>query len=401
MNLLFINMTPIYHNTSALLRMCGFISGACKLGNTCDLLTLAAEEEDYSYDSTNEKFVEEYINHYYTFVRKQSYNRLRQSKAGSEKKNAIRDVLRRIYRSVNIYDTQVINVSGIQSVQVQFNKYDRIISISDPKSSHKLVEELVLQNKIENISDKWIQCWGDPWFKDSGNKYALVRRKVFREEEHYLDMAKRIVYTSPFTLEEQSRLFGKNADKMIYVNQSVIPLMNSPKDDSDDRSEIEEPVIGYFGSYDSRARNILPLYEACNRGKHRLKIVGGSDICLESTDHVEIAKKQPLSVVAKMEQKADILVCICNRSGTQIPGKIYYSAGYQKPIILIVDGEKSGEMRAFFESFHRYIICDNDIESIQQAIKKAKREMSENRVYKLDERYTDTYAAKVLLGADH
>ena len=399
MNLLFINMTPIYHNTSALLRMCGFISGAYKLGNVCDLLTLAAEEDDYSYDSTNEKFVEEYINHYYTFERKGSYNRLRQSRVGSQKGNAIKNVLRRIYRSVNIYDTQVINVSGIRSVQAQFNKYDRIISISDPKSSHKLAEELMLQNNIEDISNKWIQCWGDPWFRDSGNKYALVRRKVFCEEGHYLDMAKRIVYTSPFTLEEQRKLFDKNADKMTYVNQSVKPsLINSLKENGNNGSEKEKFVIGYFGSYGSRVRNILPLYETCNRRKHKLKIVGGSDICLESTDYVEIIKKQTLAAVDEMEQQADILVCICNKSGTQIPGKIYYSAGYQKPIIIVVDGERSSEMRAFFESFHRYIICNNDVESIERAIKKAKREICENRVYEMDKRYTDTYAAKVLLG---
>lgn len=396
MNLLFINMTPIYHNTSALIRMCGFISGANKLGNKCDLLTLNVERDDYSYDATNEDFVKQYVNQYYTFERSGTYNRLKQSKTGAKKNHISRKLLRKIYRLLNIYDAQVINVSGIRKVKIDYDRYDRIISISDPKSSHKLILELIKDGKIKNIEGKWIQCWGDPWFKDSGNTFPFFRRRVFKEEEYYLSMAKKVVYTSPFTWEEQKKLFPAYADKMTWVNQSVKEKVTIQRPKS--KPMEKDIVIGYFGNYVSRSRNILPLYEACNRWNHKLKIVGDSDISLKSTANVEVVDMQPLAIASEMEENMDILVCICNRKGSQIPGKIYYSAGYQKPIILAVDGEKKDAMRSYFERFHRYIICDNKADSIEYAIRKAKDEIRNGKTYQLGERFTDVYTTRVLLG---
>lgn len=404
MKLLFVNMTPIYHNTSAVIRMCGFISGAHKNGHSCDLLTLRSEESDYLYDPTNESFVKEYIGTYYTFERSGAYGKISRSKGSRNIGGRLRTALTAIYRASNIYDMQVSNVRKVDSVDIDYRCYDRIISISDPKSSHKLAEEIMNHAEID-IEDKWIQCWGDPWFRDSGNRYMMVRRKVLREEEHFLSMAGRIVYTTPFTREEQEKLFPAYASKMVWVNQPVKETRASGNGQREkqlrkDTAGEGECTIGYFGNYTFRSRNMMPLYDTCVKGGHRLLIVGSSDFKLETTKTVCIIEAKTLSEVAKLEEQVDILICVCNRSGTQIPGKIYYSAGYQKPIILIVDGERSREMRTYFESFHRYIICENNEESIEKAIVQAKEDIRNNVEYKQDERYSDTYAAKVMLGED-
>lgn len=394
MKLLFINMTPVFNNSSAVIRMCGFISGANKLGHICDLLTLEAELGDYSYDKSNSTVIKSYINNYYTFKSVTIYNYIRQAKIGTFK-SFLKRLIKKIYRNINIYDGQVVNCQNVREVQLQLDQYDRVISVSDPKSSHKLVEELFNGNNRE-LTEKWIQCWGDPWFKDCGNKYALVRKKVFREEKHYLDQAKRVVYTSPFTVNEQMKLFPNNESKMVWVNQPVKPIMYI--DHGMEELSADKFCLGYFGAYVSRSRNIIPLYDTCNKNGYNIKIVGDSDIKLKSTDCVEVINRSSLSDVANLENNVSAFVCLSNKSGTQIPGKIYYSAGYQKPIIIILDGERKEEMRVFFESFHRYIICENNKKSIEDAICKAREEYLQQTVYKLDERYSDIYVAKIMLG---
>ena len=100
--------------------------------------------------------------------------------------------------------------------------------------------------------------------------------------------------------------------------------------------------------------------------------------------------------VLKMEEEYDILICICNSKGTQIPGKIYYCTGYHKPIIIILDSEYQEDLREYFKTFNRFILCENNVKSITSAIEKAKEKLNVYE-YNINKQLTPEYMAKSIL----
>ncbi len=392
MKLLFISMTPIYYNSSAIIRMCGYISGAAKLGHICDLVTLEANRDDFLYDSSNEALVNQYIRNYYTFQKTGIYEKISEKNKSCIVKKRLKSIARKMYYAWNVYDPQQMNIVKILDLPIDYNQYDRIITISDPKSGHKLVAELERSGKVSGVKDKWIQCWGDPWLLDMTKSYGIKKIKIRKEEENLLSKAGRIIYTNPFTLKAQKSLYPKMAESMYYVGQCTFDVKNE--------STSNEKSVGYFGSYESNVRNILPLYQTCKEHGYKLRIAGRSDLNLEAADNIEIYGNKSLSEVNELELKTGVIISICNIRGTQIPGKIFYQAGYRKPMIVVVDGENKNEMRKYFESFHRYIICENNKNAINNAIKRAFYEIEENREYQMDERFDDRYCAGMVLGDD-
>ena len=132
---------------------------------------------------------------------------------------------------------------------------------------------------------------------------------------------------------------------------------------------IERLKIGYYGAYYQKDRNMKPLYEAIRKTDHLLEIYGASDVKFDNLENISIRGKVPLSVVEEREEEMDILVCICNRSGTQIPGKAYHYAMTNKYVLILLDGDYAEEIKKYFEKFDRYLICENRIESIIETLK--------------------------------
>src|SRR5699024_6082318 len=97
-----------------------------------------------------------------------------------------------------------------------------------------------------------------------------------------------------------------------------------------------------------------------------LTIVGDSDIKLKRTANINILKRQPID---NYEAESDLLVCMLNKSGTQIPGKVFHYAATNKPILLLLDGEHGNEIGKYFSEFNRYYICNNNIEEIENMIR--------------------------------
>lgn len=389
MRLLFITMTPLCHNTSAILRAKGYISGAHKNGHICDVITLKGDKNDYLYDLSDESFIQQYVNEYFTFNRISSYGKLiKKVKNDSKWKNCIKIILKFILRCISPYDAQNVNVKKILELSVDYNKYDYIISISDPKSSHNIVMELIKNKAIDHIENKWIQCWGDPWFKDiTLHNNVLHKRLIKSEESRLLERACKIIYASPFTLNEQKQYFPRFSKKMTCINQ----VSQQHKGEN----LKEEFLIGYFGDYNSKIRNINPFYDCCVKNKYKAIIAGDSDMRLREAPSLKILSRISYADVEELEYRTSILVSICNKTGTQIPGKVFYQAGFSKPIIIVVDGEHREEMKSYFKSFNRYILCENRVEDIERAIRKAKENLQ--CACELDERLKDTYCAERLL----
>ena len=97
-------------------------------------------------------------------------------------------------------------------------------------------------------------------------------------------------------------------------------------------------------------------------------LCGGSSKPLQNTASVQVRGRVPYDVTREVENNADILVFVANRTGGQIPGKIYQYAGTNKPILFILDGDAQ-TLKEQFEKYGRFIFVDNTCESIERGIR--------------------------------
>lgn len=273
----------------------------------------------------------------------------------------IKLIARNMYYSINIFDPLKKCIRYIDTIKCKLDrKYDIIISISDPKSSHILA--LTLLKKQITSCNKYIQIWGDPMYLDITNKSLLPKFIIKKKEQKLLKKPDKIFYVSPLTMEEEKKLFPKYANKMdvlfpTYQNEHIYePVLKIKK-------------IGYFGDYNSDIRDIKPLYNAIKNSNYELIICGNSDLKLESTKNIKVNERVPFEKVKELEREVDLLVHISNRVGTQIPGKIYQYMGTNKPILFILDGPKELLME-IFKPFNRVIFCENYERDILKSIER-------------------------------
>lgn len=241
--------------------------------------------------------------------------------------------------------------------------FDIIISSSDPKSSHLMAKQVMKCNP--NIAKKWIQYWGDPFYDDINDSRKILKIFVKKEEKRLLKLCDKVVYVSPLTLKKQQKLFPQYSKKMFFLpipyNEEIIYKKQ--------KSEILK--IGYFGNYFEKNRNIIPLYNSVNnKKKMKLLICGETNLNLKETSNVVIKNREKLEKIREYESEVDVLVCVCNKFGTQIPGKIYHYSATNKPILVILDGQYKEEIKKYLEKFKRFILCYNDKESIEMALNK-------------------------------
>lgn len=266
-------------------------------------------------------------------------------------KSKLKRVARNIYFKVRIYDPLKSCIKYIDSIIGKLEKkYDIILSISDPKSSHLLAITLLESGIV--TSKYYFQIWGDPMYLDITNKSIIPRFFIKKEEKKLLNKADKIYYVSPLTLQEEKKLFPELASRM----DVLFPTYK--------QEVIYEPVtkikkIGYFGDYNSNIRDIIPLYNAIKNSNFELIICGNSDLKLEATNNVKIFGRVSFDEVKELEKDVDLLVFLANNSGTQIPGKIYQYLGTNKPILFILDGHKQFLVKVF-EKYNRVIFCENN-----------------------------------------
>ena len=222
--------------------------------------------------------------------------------------------------------------------------------------------------KQHNPQLYYIQQWGDPLANDTISKIAqpVWFRKLV--EESLLKPADKICYVSPFTYIEQKKMFRDQAKKMIFLPTPSLQY-------DEDRHTFDKVCIGYFGSYNSGARNIKPFYEAARRNENvDFFIIGDSDLKLKSTNNITILNRVSPIELNKYMQKVNVIVCLMNLKGNQIPGKVYHDASSRKDILFIKDGEYGDAIQAFFEKYNHYTFVDNTIDSIDCAIKQYMRD---------------------------
>ncbi|WP_079506608.1 hypothetical protein [Mesobacillus jeotgali] len=407
MKILFVSMVSFENNTSATIQNKGIIKGLSSIGHEVDILTLRPDPNSFSFDDSINDIKDVIKDAYYIDIDKK-YSALMSKKSMSMtqientakvnilkliKKN-VRKFLKKIYEHTSIFDAQKINVKGVSNVNIDYSKYDFIISASDPKSSHLIVEKIIKENKL--FKGKYIQYWGDPMYNDITRESDWRDVLVKHKEKRLLSLADKIVYASPLTLKIQKKTYPELAYKMDYANQVYINESYEQKGLEKVERVSSRITVGYFGAYDSSVRNIVPLYNAGKTADFNLNICGATDLSLPSINNVYIHGMLSYQQAVKMEKESNILICICNKRGTQIPGKLYYSTGYQKPIVVILDSEYKEELKEYLQSFKRFILCENEEGSIKEAIEKAKNQLAK-RDFPISKNLTPEFMAQKIL----
>lgn len=291
-----------------------------------------------------------------------------------------------LFNYLSVYDRRRFLRRKIDAGLIDEN-FDYIISSSDPKSAHLFVEELYKQRPT--IGKKWIQYWGDPFTNDVSDKKLFGNLLVEREERRLLAMADKVVYVSPFTVNAQVKRYPSFDSKIVFL-----PIPYRISNNNTNSLSYDKGLVGYFGDYHSKYRDIIPFYNAVKQMELKVNIIGNSDLSLSPTDNINVKGRVPVQELEDITNKTHIFVCICNLHGTQIPGKVYHYVNSGKPILVILDGDRKGELKEYFDSFERFYICENTQESIISCIQKI---IKEDRIFQIPDLLNpQTIASKFL-----
>ena len=358
MDILFVTLSPIDATFSASFRNRAVIRGFIELGHTVDILTL------YPYDKSI-TVNEAHYSHGVNIIRLNKLgNQNKKDKISLVKKgrnNFLTKIVREMYHRVFPFDSSYFLLKKINVNKIPKERYDIVISSSDPKTSHIAVKKLFDKGLT---AEKWIQYWGDPLTLDMTSKLIYPKTLIKKIEFNIIKHADKIIYVSPFTHIEQAKMFRNISEKMTYLpipyeKEKVFPVTNNQK-----------YIIGYHGFYMKSVRNIIPLYDAVNEmnDKVQLDIIGSSDLYLQSTKNVKVYPNT--NKIHEFESNTNLFVVVLNLHGNQIPGKLYHLAATNRPILVILDGEGKDEIRTHLESFERFEFCENETEKIAVAIKR-------------------------------
>ncbi len=388
LNILFIAGQSFRSNTSVTMMNLSYINGFIKTGNKVTVITSKIPDnhvaKDTGFKLPKEVIVEEY-GHGNVYNTLSSKNKRKSSMVSFTK-----NIMRKLYYKFSIYDSKKSWVNNVEKINLGEEYYDLIISSSDPKHSHIFAERLIKKNRINY--GKWVQLWGDPMYHDITREDFVFKRRLYREEKRLISLADKVIYVSPFTAEQQRKTFSKYASKIDYV---LIPFFK--KDESlPINSQGDKMVFGYYGDYNSKVRDLRPLYEAAIDTKLNLVIRGNSDNIVPSTQNIDADSRVTIKELEELEKKTDVFIHLCNLKGTQIPAKVYYYSGTRKPILFILDGEVE-KIENFFAYYERYIFCKNDKEDIIKAINKIRnKEYSDKEVRILEELSPSTIAVDLI-----
>ena len=251
-------------------------------------------------------------------------------------------------------------LKSIKDVVIPDEYYDVVLSISDPKVSHIYTNELIQLKKIRY--GRWIQHWGDPITGDFTRHYWWPEWVIRLYERRIIRKADKAVFVTPFTYNMECREHPGLCKQLAFapLPAEMLPIVEYPESD--------DLRLSYLGDYNPAIRNLKPLYDACANKKGIKLIIAGYGPKYLDCDNITILSRVPQQQAQYIENNSDVLVCVCNLTGTMIPGKIAYKASTKKHIIVALEDDNYEAMKAYFESYNRYILCRNTPNSISAAI---------------------------------
>lgn len=268
--------------------------------------------------------------------------------------------LGKLHSHFDVLDVSRGYLKIIKNVVVPDEYFDVVLSLSDPKVSHIYTFELIRLKKIRY--GRWIQHWGDPITGDFTRHYWWPECIIRWYERSIIRRADKTVFVTPFTYQMECEEHPRLSCRIAFapLPAEMLPIVEVP--DSD------RLRLSYLGDYNPSIRNLRPLYDACTNLDFTELTIAGYGPAYPSTENITVMSRIPQQQAAEIENNSDVLVCICNITGTMIPGKATYKASTKKHILVALEDENFEVMKAYFESYSRYIICRNTVDSISEAL---------------------------------
>ena len=377
MRVLVIAACCLYENSSANLCHRAYIHGLVDSGYDVDLLSFSKNDA-----TIDESIILPNINVNYEYDGISLYEKL-SKKMGSNTRFSNSDTTEDIPGKISLkskvfsfFKTLFRNSYGIYNPSITWYKhakhfksdceYDWVISLAYPPVSHLVAKKLIESGRV--ICKKWTEIWEDPWtfelYNAGGHNNSNYFKRCYNAENSLLMACKDIVYVSPLTLKVQQEKFPESAGNMRWL---PLPTYFTPELVEYENSENH---YGYFGDYPPSVRNLEPFYNVAVDKNIYLDICGSPYGLFIEKANVSISPRLPLGELKQHEDNVNILVCLFNLGGGQIPGKIYQYAATNKVIIAVLDGtEKEKEIiRDYFSKYNRFIFCENSEESISNTI---------------------------------
>ena len=351
---------PIEYNTSSMLRSRALISALSKMGHKITCFCPNPDVNSKYFSKENVEIPGMDIIRFGGNAWSETQTTIMQRGKRSIQ-SCIKGIALKLFRKMDVFGSTLLYLPERKRISdyIAQGEYDILLSFSDPMPAHMIGKYC----KQHNPGLRYIQQWGDPLASDTISKTAQpvwVRKLI---EKTLLNPADKVCYVSPFTCEEQKKIFPKQASKMIFL-----PTPSLTYNESSVMSK--RLCVGYFGSYNSIARNLRPFYEAAKQNPDMdFLIIGDSDLTLKSTENITVMGRVSPDELNKYMQKINVIVCLMNSKGNQIPGKVYHDASSTKDILFIKDGEYGDAIQAFFEKYDHYTFVDNTVQSIDAAIK--------------------------------
>ena len=351
----------IENNTSSMIRCKSIISELPQLGyKVCCFCPYPSSSSEYAQVGVEIKDIV-----IKRFGSKMPIDFSKKDKSSSKSiKSKVISIIHKIFKKVDVFGAslQYLKYRPQLFKEIQKEQPQVLLTFSDPMTAHMIGKYI-----RQRINLKYIQQWGDPLTTDIISKTALPKWVRYLIEKNLIKYADKICYVSPITCVEQQNLFKKYASRMIFIPTPYIEYSYQAKEKKlKDQQKIS---FGYFGSYNSIARNLQPFYEAACRAKEcKFDIIGNSDIVLQSTENVTIKGRVSQNELESFVYSTDVIVCLMNSKGNQIPGKLYHDAGTDKEILVIKDGEYGNQIEEFFSPFDRYTFVENEEDKIYQVL---------------------------------
>lgn len=283
------------------------------------------------------------------------------------------------------------------------HKYDYIITVSHPFSSH------LIGQRIKKLSPKikWLVDIGDPFsfaVEMPLNNFRLYRKLNYLSEKAVFKQADSIVVTNKRTAERYIELFGQENISKIHVIGPLVEI--DPIDDmhlncsAKQSGEISIMFAGNLinpvrrpGVFLSWAIDLLDAWKGQNQKLH-FDLFGDSLADLQKYlpenkmfEGIRIHGRIPKAEIPSAMRQADILVNCGNITDYQLPSKIYEYMATGKPIINFVLNPKDTSLPAMkdYPSVLNVISGETDIHSVVQFIESCNQlSFSDNRNQVID-----------------
>lgn len=364
MKVLFVS-SSVLKKGSASVRNLALINGLREQGMEVDVLTLNWPEH------MNDSFFKENLHRDVTvyrdnlFIIDKYYKVFKKSSKKSGGGMSFKDKLMKKIRQavLDFFYFPSLDKEWIKSYskKIDYSRYSIIISSSDTKTSHCVVEKL-----RQKYDFTWVQYWGDPWYDDAGTK-GIRRVRAFFWEKRLLSKGDLIAYASPPTMESCKKRYYREADKMMPLERGFLKEILSRK--RDDGDKIIMTYIGsiYYGRNINYLLDAVKEYNITQNKQIELRVYGilnGHEELLSHYDFIKINGYISYKEVLDVTAESDILLFLGNMADShQIPGKLYDFMGTDKTVLALLENMES-PVADYINSLKRCIVFPNSAGAI-------------------------------------